>query len=414
MIPEITIYGPIGGDDENAVTTKMVSDSLASIGEDVPEINVRINSDGGSVSQGVAIANLLKRHPAKINTIVEGGAFSIAGFIACSGDRRSICSDAVLHIHGPHTSTQGNLEDHEDSLKELQIATKVMGERYAEVSGQDFDAVVSNFHRDQFFDAQEAVAAGFMTEVIGDAKVAALVDSSQFERIPGKFAAALAGKTGPEPHGEDKIMSTKQTAAASVKAMRSQFKRASAEFLLKQVEDEASMDDAMKAYVAAMEEENEELKSSLQAMEEKLSAMDTETEAEESEEDVIAQLKAELAQAQAMEEETEAEDEEEEVVAEEDEEVMALKAEVAALKEQLAPKPEKKKRRGSRRKFGAKAIRKSSGTSGQVARQSAKAEVDRQVADLMKSRNMTKRDAVLAVYKSNPDLQARMIDEANS
>jgi ATP-dependent protease ClpP protease subunit len=391
----------------------MVSDWLASIGEDVPEINVRINSDGGSVSQGVAIANLLKRHPAKINTIVEGGAFSIAGFIACSGDRRSICSDAVLHIHGPHTSTQGNLEDHEDSLKELQIATKVMGERYAEVSGQDFDAVVSNFHRDQFFDAQEAVAAGFMTEVIGDAKVAALVDSSQFERIPGKFAAALAGKTGPEPHGGDKIMSTKQTAAASVKAMRSQFKRASAEFLLQQVEAEASMDDAMKAYVAAMEEENEELKSSLQAMEEKLSAMDTETEAEESEEDVIAQLKAELAQAQAMEEETETEDEEE-VVAEEDEEVMALKAEIAALKEQLAPKPEKKKRRGSRRKFGAKAIRKSSGTSGQVARQSAKAEVDRQVAELMQSRNMTKRDAVLAVYKSNPDLQARLVDEANN
>lgn len=75
MNPEITIYGDIGGDDESSVTVKSVSEALRDIGLDATDIDVRINSQGGSVSQGVAIARLLKQHPARIHTIIEGGAF---------------------------------------------------------------------------------------------------------------------------------------------------------------------------------------------------------------------------------------------------------------------------------------------------------------------------------------------------
>ena len=110
MNPTIRIYGPIGGESEDSVTTKSVSDALLSIG-DAPEIDVRINSDGGSVRQGLAIHKMLADYPGKIHVIVEGAACSIAGFIAMVGDRRTICSDSMFHFHGPRIYTDEALDE---------------------------------------------------------------------------------------------------------------------------------------------------------------------------------------------------------------------------------------------------------------------------------------------------------------
>lgn len=78
------------------------------------EIELTINSFGGSVSAGLAICNLLKeasKNGHKITTHVLGFACSTASFIACSGSRLRIDSTAFLMIHNPYTWIEGNAND---------------------------------------------------------------------------------------------------------------------------------------------------------------------------------------------------------------------------------------------------------------------------------------------------------------
>lgn len=67
----------------------------------VPTINVRINSPGGSVFDGMAIYNALTRHPGTVNTYVDGIAASIASVIMLAGKTISIADNAMVMIHNP-------------------------------------------------------------------------------------------------------------------------------------------------------------------------------------------------------------------------------------------------------------------------------------------------------------------------
>ena len=77
-----------------------VSEFLKNL-EGVQEINLHINSGGGSVFAGIAIYNMLKRNNAKITTYIDGIAASIASVIACAGDRIIIPANGTFMIHKP-------------------------------------------------------------------------------------------------------------------------------------------------------------------------------------------------------------------------------------------------------------------------------------------------------------------------
>lgn len=72
--------------------------------EQVDEINLHINSGGGSVFAGISIYNMLKRNKAKITTYIDGIAASIASVIACAGDKIIIPCNATFMIHKPSNS----------------------------------------------------------------------------------------------------------------------------------------------------------------------------------------------------------------------------------------------------------------------------------------------------------------------
>ncbi len=83
---EIYIYGVIGGDwFGDGVTAKMVADDLKDLGK-VKNIDVRINSEGGSVFDGKAIYSLLVENKATVNVKIDGLAASAASFIAMAGN----------------------------------------------------------------------------------------------------------------------------------------------------------------------------------------------------------------------------------------------------------------------------------------------------------------------------------------
>lgn len=427
MNPEIRIYGPIGGNDENAITVKSISDQLDAIGE-AEEIDVLINSDGGSVSQGIGIVKLLKKHPAKIHTIVQGGACSIAGYIACSGDRRTIEKDSIFHIHGPQVGTEGNLNDHEKSVELLRIATDSMASVYSELSGQSTDEIAEIFKNENYFSAEQAVELGYFNDVGDATPLAALINTKKFS-VPERFAAALARRSEPNPRDIDEMSKT----PASLEDLEAKLTGASAEFLVDQLKSKVSIDEAKDNFIKTLQAKNQKL----QAEVDDAKAMEDEEEevvAEEPEEPVASGVTAEeiLAVLQSMldpgDEEMVAEDDEE-MVAEEDEEAVAMDDEeaeasseeevtaelLAKIAARLKSKPVAKKKQPSKSNFrGARAVRTSTANAAAVARITATAHVKKLVDARMSETGKKKHEVIRAIFKEDPKLHDRYLAEANS
>lgn len=87
-----------------------ISDFLKEI-ENTKDINIYINSGGGSVHAGIAIYNMLKRHKGYKTVYVDGIAASIASVIAMAGDKVVIPSNAQLMIHKPSSWASGDADD---------------------------------------------------------------------------------------------------------------------------------------------------------------------------------------------------------------------------------------------------------------------------------------------------------------
>ena len=97
---EILIYGEVGESwwSESVSAADFVREINAL---DVEAITVRINSIGGSVPDGIAIHNSIKRHKAHVTTIADGMALSIASLILCAGDTRQMAENATIALPGP-------------------------------------------------------------------------------------------------------------------------------------------------------------------------------------------------------------------------------------------------------------------------------------------------------------------------
>ena len=101
---EIVIYDEIGA---FGIPAKAFLDELKALGP-VAELTVRINSPGGSVFDGVAIYNALKRHDAAITVWIDGIAASIASMIAMAGDEVVMPENAMLMLHDPSGLVHGH------------------------------------------------------------------------------------------------------------------------------------------------------------------------------------------------------------------------------------------------------------------------------------------------------------------
>lgn len=111
---ELYIYGDIVSDNdkwfETDVTDMEIKEFLDEI-KDAKELDIYINSGGGSVFAGMAIYNMLSRHKAKKTVYVDGLAASIASVIALVGDTVYIPSNAYFMIHRAWGFEVGNAED---------------------------------------------------------------------------------------------------------------------------------------------------------------------------------------------------------------------------------------------------------------------------------------------------------------
>ena len=99
---------------------KAVKEQLDAIDDNAP-LTIYINSDGGSVPAGVAIANMIARHKGRTTAVVDGWACSIATQIFFAADERKIPSNAYLMIHKPSTFAAGDANDFQKVIDALDV-----------------------------------------------------------------------------------------------------------------------------------------------------------------------------------------------------------------------------------------------------------------------------------------------------
>jgi ATP-dependent protease ClpP protease subunit len=158
---EIWIYADIGESWwKETVTAKDLCKEIADL--DVDAITVRVNSFGGSVTDGLAIYNALKRHRAEVTVSVDGIAASIASLICMAGDRVEVAENARMMVHAPWVYALGNAKELREVADMLDGWAKSMAASYAKKSGKPVDDVMAWFEdgQDHWFSADEAVAEG--------------------------------------------------------------------------------------------------------------------------------------------------------------------------------------------------------------------------------------------------------------
>lgn len=171
---EVWIFGDIGESWwEETVTAKQFVKDFAAI--DADTITVRINSYGGSVTDGIAIYNAIKRHPAQVTVSIEAAAYSIASLIAMAGDTVEMADNALLMIHAPWGYAVGNSADMRDKADTLDKYAQAMASSYVSKTGMDQADVLALLTdgQDHWYTAQEALDAGFIDSVSSALPIAA-------------------------------------------------------------------------------------------------------------------------------------------------------------------------------------------------------------------------------------------------
>lgn len=183
---ELLIYGDIGESwNAESVAAQEVALALNDLPDNVATINVRINSYGGSVADGLAIYNALRRHPARKAVTVDGVAMSIASLIAMAGDTVAMPSTSIMMIHAPWGVVAGNARDARDYADTLDTFAEAMADAYVKKSGKARADVLALLRdgADHYYTAADAVAEGFADEI---------ADTADSDAETDEYAAAYA------------------------------------------------------------------------------------------------------------------------------------------------------------------------------------------------------------------------------
>jgi len=136
------------------------------------DIQIYINSPGGSVYAGLAIYDTMQYISSDVATICTGMAASMGAVLMCAGHagKRTALPHSRIMIHQPLGGAQGQASDIEITYKEISNLKKELYDIIAKHSGQDYDKVEKDSDRDYWMTAEEAKAYGMIDEVLGHRK----------------------------------------------------------------------------------------------------------------------------------------------------------------------------------------------------------------------------------------------------
>lgn len=167
---ELYVYGDIRkkdwidewlGTGKDLTEAFSLKDALALV--DTPNLTVRINSYGGSVSEGLAIYSLLSEFKGHVKTIVDGFACSAASVIFMAGTERVVPENGLLMIHNAWTEARGDSNAMKKVAEDLEKITQPSVNIYVSKTGLSEEKVKEMMDREEWMTSKEAYELGFST-----------------------------------------------------------------------------------------------------------------------------------------------------------------------------------------------------------------------------------------------------------
>ena len=158
------------GEEVNDTTASLVVAQLLYLEAQDPDkdIQMYINSPGGSVTAGMAIYDTMQYIKCDVSTICVGLAASMGAFLLAAGakGKRLALPNAEIMIHQPSAGTQGQVTDMAIHLKRLEVIKRRLNHILADNTGKSLETVTADCERDNFMTAEEAKEYGLIDKVI--------------------------------------------------------------------------------------------------------------------------------------------------------------------------------------------------------------------------------------------------------
>jgi len=180
----VYLYGTIGTDfwdPDSSNTAKDFSQTLEALGP--KPLDIRIDSCGGDVYEGFAIASAIQRYEGETTAYVDGVAASAASYIAVMADRVVMSDFAQLMIHDAWTNVQGNASELTMVAERLESLDDTIARIISSRSGMALEDVRAAMDAETWYRAVDAVDAGLADEVVETGqRTAASVDPAMLSR----------------------------------------------------------------------------------------------------------------------------------------------------------------------------------------------------------------------------------------
>lgn len=168
----IYIYGVIGGFDWDSWTFINTADSFLedfkAVENEYDVINVKINSPGGNVWDGLAIFNALNNSEKTINTYNDGICYSMAALLMLAGDNSYANANSLFMIHNVISAVWGNASQMREEADVLDKYDSALGTAIESKLGISAEKVKSDYlnYKDNYLTASEAMEQGFYDKVL--------------------------------------------------------------------------------------------------------------------------------------------------------------------------------------------------------------------------------------------------------
>ncbi len=160
------------GEEVNETTASLTVAQLLFLEAEDPEkdIQLYINSPGGSVTAGMAVYDTMRYIKCDVSTICIGMAASMGAFLLAGGTKgkRLALPNAEIMIHQPLGGAQGQATEIEIAAKHILRTKQKLNSILAENCGQPYDVVAADTERDNWKSAEEAMQYGLIDKVITD------------------------------------------------------------------------------------------------------------------------------------------------------------------------------------------------------------------------------------------------------
>lgn len=158
------------GEEVNDVSASVIVAQLLFLEADDPDkdIQLYINSPGGSVTAGMAIYDTMQYIKCDISTVCIGMAASMGAFLLAGGKKgkRFALPNAEIMIHQPSGGAQGQATEIQIAAEHILRTKQKLNEILAANTGQSLETIKADTERDNFMSADEAKAYGLIDEVI--------------------------------------------------------------------------------------------------------------------------------------------------------------------------------------------------------------------------------------------------------